>query len=178
MRLEVTTDIGRLGDLEVLAQELQDQAGTFARRTPSIHGVLGLCLRSLPAEVNRRSFTRFDRRGDALDIDLSVPEESLGGATVDQQRELMGSELRGLLTSGFASRAAPWTAEQRSLLRTAGEELLQSIGWVNGRRQRATRRLSAGHALAEVSNDTGLPLGEVEDLYADLITRTDTTVNR
>lgn len=178
MRLEVTTDIGRLGDLDVLAHELQEQAGAFARRTLSIHGVLGLCLRSLPAEVNRRSFTRFDRRDDALDVDLSVTEESLGRATIDQQRELVGSELRDLLTRGFTSRTAPWTAEQRSLLRTAMEELLQSIGWVNGRRQRATRRLSAGHSLAEVSNDTGLPLEEVESLYADLITRPDTTLNR
>ncbi len=156
MRLEVTTDIGRLGDLDVLAQELQDQADTFAHRTPSIHGVLGLCLRSLPAEVKRRSFTRFDRHDDALDVDLSVPEQRLVGATIDQQRELVGAELHGLLSRGFASRAAPWTAEQRSLLRAAAQDVLQAINWVNGRRQRATRRLSAGHSLAEVGSAPSL----------------------
>lgn len=176
MRLEVTTDIGRLGDLDVLAQEVQDQADTFARRTLSVPGVLGLCLRSLPAEVNRRSFTRFDRRDDALDVDLSVPEESLGRATIDQQRELVGSELHDLLTRGFASRTAPWTAEQRSLLRTATEELLQSIGWVNGRRERARTLLSGGRSLTEVSAETGLPLSEVEDLYVGLISTPDTTL--
>lgn len=161
----MTTDTGPVGDLRALADELDDQAATFGLRTSDVPGVLGVCLRSVPHEWERRSTTRFVQRDGALDVDLVVAEERLAGATLDEQREVVGTELRDLLRRGVASRTAPWSAGQRALVIDAADETLGRLGWIGGRRARARQMLRAGTPLDEVSDATGVPLAEVEDLY-------------
>lgn len=174
VHLTVTCDTGPLGDLQTLAYELDDQAVSFGARTSQVPGVLGVCLRSLPADLGRRSTTRYDRRGDALDVDLTIAEELLAGTTLDEQRELVGPLLRDLLRHGTASRSAPWTVDQRAEVLAAVDETLQRIGWLDGRRSRARLLLAAEVPLLEVGERLGLALTEVEDLYATLSTLADT----
>ncbi|MGO3885461.1 MAG: hypothetical protein ACTJHU_04110 [Mycetocola sp.] len=169
MRLEVTTDSGRLGHLPALADELAACADAFDRDTSTLDGVLAICLRALPAADLRRPLTRFSRSDNALDVDLSIAEERLDTATLDQQREAVGPELIALLERGCASRTAPWTPEQRAQLRAASRTMLTALGWLTGRRHRARTLLAAGIALTAVADQTGLDLSEVEDLYADSV---------
>lgn len=172
VRLTVTTDTGPVGDLRALADELDDQAAAFHLRTSDVPGVLGVCLRSLPQEWARRSTTRFVQRDGALDVDLVVAEERLAGATLDEQREVIGARLRDLLRRGVASRTAPWEAGQRAMIIDAADEALGRLGWIGGRRDRARQMLMAGNPLDDVSDATGLQLTEVETLYVTLCAET------
>ena len=86
-------------------------------------------------------------------------------SVLDEQREVVGTELRDLLRRGVASRTAPWDAGQRALIIDAADEALGRLGWIGGRRDRARQMLMAGSPLDDVSDATGVPLAEVEDLY-------------
>ena len=132
VRLTVTCDTGPSGDLRTLADELDHHARRFAARTSQVPGVLGFCLRSLPADLGRRSTTRYDRRDDAIDVDLTVDEERIAGATLDEQRKIVGPLLRDLLRRGVASRSAPWTTDQRAAVLAAVDETLREVGWLDG----------------------------------------------
>ncbi|MGF7125253.1 hypothetical protein [Rhodococcus sp. BE178] len=167
MELVVTSDTGTIGDLYALANELQEAGDAFAVATPAVAGTLVLCLRCLPADVGRRSFTRFERSEPALLVDLCVTEEAVDGLTTAQQREALGELLREWIGKASLSRSAPWSRNQRAELRHGAEQLLVRLGWLVGPRVRAAELCRAGHPLDEIAEATGLDLDEVENLFAD-----------
>lgn len=173
VHLTVTCDTGPLGDLQTLAYELDDHAGAFGAQTSQVPGVLGVCLRSLPADLGRRSTTRYVRRDGTFDVDLTIAEERLAWTSLDEQREVVGPLLRDLLRHGMASRSAPWTVEQRTEVLAAVDETLQAVGWLDGRRAHARRLLAADVPLLEVSERFDLALTEVEDLHVALSPQAD-----
>ncbi len=58
-------------------------------------------------------------------------------SVLDEQREVVGTELRDLLRRGVASRTAPWSAGQRALVIDAADETLGvSAGSADGAPER------------------------------------------
>ncbi|WP_433609178.1 hypothetical protein [Prescottella agglutinans] len=168
MDLAVTSDTGPVGDVHTLADELRQARETFQAATPSTSGTLLVCLRCLPADLRRRSFTRFERTGPTLLVDLCVTEEAVRGLTTAQQREMLGPLLNDLLDKACGSRSAPWAAQQRTQLRAAAARTLASLGWLDGARARAAAMLRSGRSLDDVAEASGLDLDEVEHLFVEL----------
>ncbi|MFD1813306.1 hypothetical protein [Rhodococcus gannanensis] len=167
MDLVVTSDTGPVGDVYRLASELQDAGADFAAATKAVPGTLVICLRCLPESGGRRSFTRFERTEPSMLVDACVSEEAMGGRTAAQQREAVGELLRHWIGKASRLRSAPWSPSQRAQLRQAAEQSLTTLGWLYGPRSRAAELCRAGIPLDDIAEATGLPLSEVEDLFAD-----------
>lgn len=169
MDLAVTSDTGAVGDVYALADELRQARETFLAATPSTAGTLLVCLRCLPADLGRGSFTRFERGEPTLVVDLCVTEEEMRGLTTAQQREMLGALLQQWLGKAVGSRSASWTRQQRAELQHAAARTLTSLGWLDGPRARAAQMLRGGRSLDAVAAATGLDLDEVENLYVELM---------
>ena len=169
MDLVVTSDTGPVGDVYRLASELQDAGVDFAVATQSVPGALVICLRCLPESYGRRSFTRYETIEPAMLVDIRVSEEAMGGRPTAQQRETLGELLRHWIGRASRSRTAPWSPSQRADLRQATEQSLVTLGWLDGPRTRAAELCRAGLPLDDIAEATGLPLSEVEDLFADTL---------
>lgn len=167
MDLVVTSDTGPIGDVYALASELQEAGPDFAATTNTVPGTLVICLRCLPANIGRRSFTRYERNEPAMVVDVCVTEEAMTGSSMWQQRETLGESLREWIGKASLSRSAPWSRGQRSDIRHATEQTLVRLGWLDGPRARAAELCTAGLPLDEIAEMTGLALGEVEDLFSE-----------
>lgn len=167
MDLAVTSDTGPIGDVRELAHELQEAAAVFGAATPSIAGTLVVCLRCLPADIGRRSFTRYERTEPSLLVDLCVTEESVDGTTTAQQRQTLGELLREWIGRASRTRSAPWSRDQRAELREGAEQLLTQFCGLDGPRVRAAELCRAGYPLNDIAEATGLDLDEVENVFAD-----------
>ncbi|WP_430335222.1 hypothetical protein [Rhodococcus sp. ACT016] len=168
MDLAVTSDTGPVGGVYELAGELQQAREAFRTATADMAGTLLVCLRCLPADLRRRSWTRFETSDSTLVVDLSVTEEEMAGRTTAEQREMLGALLREWLGKAFRSRSAPWTRPQRTELQHAAVHILTTLGWLDGARARAAQMLRDGHPLDSVAESTELDLGEVENMFAEL----------
>ncbi len=106
MDFEVVTDTGLSDAVRDLADELRQVSGDFASVTATVSGELLIGLRCLPEALGRRSFSRFDRAGHTLTIDVTVSKERFGGQTVAWQREELGRVLCERLAHVVAATSA------------------------------------------------------------------------
>ena len=170
MNFEVVTDTGGADAVGELAGELREAHGEFAAATATVPGELLVGLRCLPEALGRRTFSRFDRAGRTLLVDLTVSRERFAGRTVAWQREELGRLLDERIGHAVATTSAPWSPAQREAVRDAVRTMLLAAGWLDGARSRARALLGEGQPIDEVAEAVGLEMAEIEDVYVAMLT--------
>ena len=167
MHLATTSDTGVVGDVQALSHELSDANDVFEAHTIGISGELVICLRSLPAELGRRTFTKFYRAENWWSIDLAVTNEEIAGRSLAWQRELLGVRLADIVETKLPRSKTEWSRAEVDGIVLAFRHFLTDIGWLEGARYQAVKLFDSDQSLDLIAATVNLSLGEVEDLWTD-----------
>ena len=169
MLLSTTSDTGVAGDIQALSHELAGMGDVFEANTIGISGELVICLRSLPAELGRRTFTKFYRAENWWLIDLTVTDEEIAGRSIAWQRELLGVRLVDIVERKLPRSKTGWSRAEVDRIVFAFLRCLTDIGWLEGARYQAVQLFGSDLSLELISATVNLSLGEVEDLWTEHI---------
>ncbi|MDF2992336.1 MAG: hypothetical protein K0S37_2850 [Microbacterium sp.] len=169
MLLSTTSDTGVVGNVQALSHELTGAGDVFEAHTVGISGELVICLRSLPAELGRRTFTKFYRAENWWLIDLTLTDEEIAGRSLAWQRELLGVRLVDIVETKLPRSKTGWSREEVDGIVLAFRRFLTDIGWLEGARYQAVKLIGSDLSLDLIAARVNLSLGEVEDLWTEHI---------
>lgn len=169
MLLSTTSDTGLVGDVQALSHELTSAGDVFEAHTAGIAGELVICLRSLPAELGRRTFTKFYRAENWWLIDLILTDQEIAGRSLAWQRETVGVRLAEIVETKLPRSKTGWSQKEVEGIRLAFRCFLTDIGWLEGARYQAVKLFGSDLSLDLIAARVNLSVGEVEDLWTEHI---------
>ena len=168
MDISFTSDTYPHDRVADLTSELRTMVNEIAEQNHAFPFDIGIVIRCLPDGVGRKPFHRFRTKDNSLTIDITVSHDLYRTLSMNEQREQLGASFIDFFEKSLHRNKKRATIEDTTYMIRSVRRWMKANNWIEGKISAARELLLAGNELFYVSEQSGLPYDEVEDLYCKI----------
>lgn len=161
-----------------LCQELSVMENVISIKNRTFPFDIGVAIRCLLDIIGRKSFYRFETKHNCLTIDITVSQDKYKTLSKNEQREQLGIDFFSYFEKSLSKNEKRVSKDAITHVIQSVRDWLKENNWIDGNIAIARNLLESGLTLFDVSEQTRLPLNEIEDLFCKLHGITFTEIHR